>query len=499
MPIQRQNFFDPSQQRVEPDGAAQYYGDLASRLQRFQSDITRTAIITQREENRSAMAAYSADATLDILKSVPEIERLAWEERDDGLTPIERFDAAADGKLQGMLENAPAAIKSDIELFATRNLMRAREGVVTRYAKEQADTQKAVTLAGLDALVDSAARHYASGAYEQAGIEADLHEQMLTAAFEGGTFDTDEALKMARESSVRLRSAMVVGEFDQAMAQGGGVDFIRRFAETIPEGISPEEHDKLWSDLEARYSRHMKHEEDSRAEEEAARKERHRLGKAEITLQMMRGEPVDLQAAIAADQVPSDWALTQESRAAQRGPAFDDEATKAFYTLNLLDYSEQEIMEDFDLTPETRAALVMERRELLDDQEAWQSTQAAREAQRRIRTMVGIPEGIVVSGMQNSLMREANEALTQFYAEVEALPPEQRAAKTLEIADRIVVRIDADRALDEIESARTTLDRLQQDLSALDEGGDRYKTKLRQVERKRRQIEDLQRRADRGR
>jgi len=267
----------------------------------------------------------------------------------------------------------------------------------------------------------------------------------------------------------------------------------------VPQGMSQEEHAEVWGKLETRLSRHTKHDEDLSRLEQEERDERHRIGQRELTLSFLKGEEVDLVAALEADDISDSWALTHREDAARRGPSHDRPDIRAFYELNLLDYSEEEIMEDDDLTYATRATLVDTRRELQEDQGNWRNTQQGQEAARRIKTAVGLPDGFVVQGMQGSMLREANEALTEFYNEVEGLPLEQRVIKAPEIADRIVIRVDARKAGDELPLAISKLESAQRELNNLPEESNQRKVAENNVARKQKVVDDLQRRIERGR
>jgi len=124
----------------------------------------------------------------------------------------------------------------------------------------------------------------------------------------------------------------------------------------------------------------------------------------------------------------------------QKGPAFDNQQKVFSVETHLLDYTEDEIMNAPDITYQTKSDLIQKRRSSVEDTGNWLSTQSGREASRRIKTTFNIVEGTMMSNFDfnNQNMKDYDRLSKKFYAEVEALPIEQRASKSITIADKLI-------------------------------------------------------------
>ena len=124
----------------------------------------------------------------------------------------------------------------------------------------------------------------------------------------------------------------------------------------------------------------------------------------------------------------------------QGGRIADDESKKLLYQVHVLDFTEDEIMDSPHLTNESKWNLIKQRRSEEGDQTNWLSSQNGKEARDRIKRTFNIIDGTLMSTMDfnNDNMRAYDDMYKKFYSEVESLPLEQRASKSLSIADKLV-------------------------------------------------------------
>jgi hypothetical protein len=129
---------------------------------------------------------------------------------------------------------------------------------------------------------------------------------------------------------------------------------------------------------------------------------------------------------------------TYQIKANDSGPLFDNQAKLLTVTTHLLDVTEEEILNSPDFKHTTKTDLILKRRTELEDEANWLSTQSGHEARRRVREAFNIIDGTMMSKLDfnNTTMREYDDTYRKFFAEVESLPVEQRAAKSLLIADK---------------------------------------------------------------
>jgi hypothetical protein len=518
---QRPDFFAPAsiESAAGDNSESQFYNSLADRMARFSAGQFRRAErqasisgekagvaaaqggdlnlrpgsgVKSQAYNRGALRVYTAQTTIDILKSMPELEAQAYQKRDDGLTYGERFDAVVKGYRDGLLKNMPADVAPEMTELMDRQILGARERVLGKQLQEQQEFDRAVTEQSLTDLADLTSQAVINGDDELAEQSGALFESQLMGAVQDGVYTPEQALKATNSYQARITESSVFHQFDSAYDSGRGVQFITEFSKTVPAGMSAEQHTQVWGRLETRLARKTKHIENGLATDAAARKERHRMGKTQAVLAMMNGEEVDLVSMVEGDLVDADWALSHEQRSRQQGPAFDDEATAAVYETSLLDWDDQDILNDEDLTYPTRVDLVNKRNALLEDAENWQGSKQGKEGTRRIRDAVGIPQGVLIQSMSNKAKLEASQALSSYYAQVEALPVEQRATKAIEIADKIVANTSAARAG---ESLRKTQDRLEAttiDRDSYEADSAQWKLKDQAVKTLERKIKDLE-------
>ena len=498
MPVEKAQFFDPTPTTQINTGEAQQWGDLSARLDRFQNQVVDRKARQNAQTRRDELALYEAETSLDILAQADQIEQDVFVRSSDPqdisreLNPIEMFDLRWKANTKKWLDSAPAELRPSIELFAYRQGAPIRDRVVTKFQTEQRDNARSSTFLGLEKLVDDASRKLANGEFDAAQADMDMFETITQNGFQSGLLGGQDDIKTIQAAQARAREATIIGEFELALDGGDPVKYIQDFADKVPEGMSQEEHSSVWGKLETRLSRHNKHQEDADAAADAEREARHEAGKRDVGLRMLKGEDVDLAAEVEADNIDVDWAIKQEQRAAVRGPAYDNEQVAAFYKLDLLTWTEEEILEDNDLTMETRAALVEERRALLEDMGDWRNSNPGKEALRRVKNAVGIPEGIIIAEMKSGLVRDVGEALTELYDEVESLPVEKRTSEVLAVADKIVKRVDRRRAADDLIDAEEKL--AQAEDEAATKTGAQQEVALKRVERWKREIAKLEKR-----
>lgn len=112
------------------------------------------------------------------------------------------------------------------------------------------------------------------------------------------------------------------------------------------------------------------------------------------------------------------------------------------FQTHVLDFTEDEIINSPHLTEKSKWDLVKQRRAELKDEGNWLSSQSGREARDRIKRTFNIIEGTLMAQMDfnNKNMQEYDTLYKEFYAEVEALPLDQRASKSISIADRLITK-----------------------------------------------------------
>lgn len=123
-----------------------------------------------------------------------------------------------------------------------------------------------------------------------------------------------------------------------------------------------------------------------------------------------------------------------------KGKATNDSTKLLMFRTHILDFTEDEITNSPHLTDKTKWDLIKQRRSEQTDEANWLSSQGGRESRDRIKRTFNIIDGTLMAQMDfnNKNMQDYDELYKNFYAEVESLPPEQRASKSISIADKYI-------------------------------------------------------------
>src|SRR5690606_2584583 len=89
------------------------------------------------------------------------------------------------------------------------------------------------------------------------------------------------------------------------------------------------------------------------------------------------------------------------------------------------------------LTWKTRGELLLLKRE---QEASWKGTQAAREADARIERALGILPGTMIQSLSDEQKAALDQAKTEWYNEVDKLPPAERQGAVLSVAEDVIGR-----------------------------------------------------------
>lgn len=148
----------------------------------------------------------------------------------------------------------------------------------------------------------------------------------------------------------------------------------------------------------------------------------------------------DIDNALATGRIDLSTHETYTKKVQQTGRLIDDKNKKLMFQTHVLDFTEDEIIDSPHLTNESKWDLIKQRRAEEKDEGNWLSSQSGKEARDRIKRTFNIIEGTLMAQMDfnNKNMQEYDELYKNFYSQVEALPMEQRANKSISIADSLI-------------------------------------------------------------
>ncbi len=148
----------------------------------------------------------------------------------------------------------------------------------------------------------------------------------------------------------------------------------------------------------------------------------------------------EIDNALATGKIDLGTHKTYTDRIQMKGRAVDDTAKLLMFQTHILDFTEDEIINSPHVTDKTKWDLIKQRRATEADEADWLSSQSGKEARDRIKRTFNIIEGTLMAQMDfnNKNMQQYDELYRNFYAEVEALPFDQRASKSISIADKYI-------------------------------------------------------------
>jgi hypothetical protein len=173
---------------------------------------------------------------------------------------------------------------------------------------------------------------------------------------------------------------------------------------------------------------------------DAEQKARWEKGNRDATVAVLRRQisSAELARMVENDELDPNRSVTLSNELASPAKASDDPRVKFAVETNLLAFEEDDIAGLGSLSHDTRAELILKRRE---EAETWKADQGAQEAVRRIDVALGIPAGL---GPQYSISvtpdqaKAAANARSYFYDLIEALPEAERKTRYFEMADKAV-------------------------------------------------------------
>lgn len=448
--------------------------------------------VANRAFNNGALRGYAAETITDIVQRMPEIEAEALQPADDGLSSVERFEAKSKGYRDALLAEMPPELVPELQPYLDRQIAAAGGRIQAKHMADSKAREKAATTVALEKISDQQARALVDGDVEMATLAESLYVNMLNAAVGDLTFTEAEAIDMIGAQLDRANQSLLLGQYEAAAEAGNALTFLENFRSNPPKDLSPEEHQTILGKMLNRLADQHRIEDTQQELDDDTRKERHRIGEQIATLAMLRGElgPEMLEEMVANDELDPGIVSRFEERSHSLGPSFDNENIKLMYRIAPETFTEQEILDEPTLTSATKADLIELREETVGDLEDWRNTQQGTEAARRIKNELGIPDGIAIANMTQQAVKEAGQALTEFYETVDSLPLEERRAKAVEVAEDVIARIRDQKNRDSAARKRRKLDALRrEDTSCM--GGFELKRHEDEIARFERQLKEL--------
>jgi hypothetical protein len=158
----------------------------------------------------------------------------------------------------------------------------------------------------------------------------------------------------------------------------------------------------------------------------------------------------DLNSKLASNEIGLSTFKEYSTLISSSGGIIEDPAKKLWIQSHVLDVTEDDILTAPFLTFASRFELIKQRRAEESDASNWLSSQTGRVARDAIKRHFGMYENTIISRIDfdNKIGKDFNKMYDEFYAQVEALPLEQKAPKSLSIAQKLIKEYEEQQKLD---------------------------------------------------
>jgi hypothetical protein len=420
-----------------------------------------------RAYNDAATRSYAIQSQMAADEAATRLEAEAGDDP-------EHFRMAFGARADEVVKNAPPEAR---QILAQAYDQRMAEGV-SRLVQKQTATMRQndrdILSEGIARSADRLAQLQASD--DPALMERGTEEQvkldlLISGALNSGTISATEAgalrLDATRQTTKKLASYRFQKELDSPY--GNPVGFIQNLIDfnKTSESLPPDEEEKLVSGLLEDLRQHNALLAMGQKDSDLEQKQRWELGDNLATNSMLDGKLTvsKLSDMLDNDELDPSVARTLYNELQSGNDRPDDSRERFRVETALLETSEDDIAKDSRLSWSTRRELILKRREQMN---GWRGTQQAREGAERIDRALNILPGTPVAAQSEEFLRKRERALTEWYNEIDGMPPEKRQAAIISVADRIIETQIRRQATDDAARLRQRVTDLQAKLASGD-------------------------------
>lgn len=388
--------------------------------------------------NDSALRSYAIKAEADANETAARLEVEAG-------TDPERFRKAMDEVRRATLSEAPAEARALVDEVYVRRSSQGLSRIQGALAAEIRDegrrlisediAQRVERISVLRAQDDDAS--FAESVEEQTKLQL-----MIDGAVNTGDLSPTEGAVLLQGTQRDIVFNVVKQRFRNELDDplGDPIGMIENVREIVAldQSLTPEEEAKLENDLLAEFRDHSALRAARESAAGSAQELRYAEGEQQATALLFSGtlRQADLLEMVLDDKIkPSVARALQNELDSPAHVAKSDPTELATVEINLLRYEEQDIWTNQKLTVSDRSRLIQKRR---DEAQGWKSTQTAREAFDRIDRALDIVPGVDPDSLTAEELRMRDQALTELYDTIDALPPEERQAALMAKSQEVI-------------------------------------------------------------
>lgn len=394
--------------------------------------------------NDAALRGYAIRSEADADDTAARLEA-------EAVTDVEGYTAKMSKVRDSVISEAPPEARAVLQEIYTKKItdgrVRIQRAAIEEFRKESQD----LFVEGLSRATDKIGRLRAEDTVEshtEAELEQAKMDMLISAAERDGTITPVQANAANREAQRSIVKQTVVSRFRKELDNpyGDPIGFLEKFkkANAESEALPPEEEAKLNDMLLADLREKNALDSARAAQASAVEKDRYDTGDRIATSEFLAGKltrPRLLEMVEAGVLQPSRaTALQNELESQARAPSVKSDP-KALFTAETQMFRmsdeefQQDVVENSSLSYDDRSRLVLKRQE---EAQTWKGSQIAKESEERIDRALGIVPGTNAKLLSEDELRQRDEALSEWYDRVDALPPEERQGQVKQIAEEII-------------------------------------------------------------
>lgn len=405
--------------------------------------------------NNAATRSYLVQAEADLEDTAARLEAEAG-------TNAAGFQQTFDKVRQQTLKTAPAQLRGMLDEMFVKRQGDALARIGAAAVKEQNDIARKDTSEGVMRSIDRIANLRAEDdpVKQAQADEEDLKLSLLIdSAVADGTISEAEGNVAHLNAQRSVVKQTVVARFKKELDNpyGNPLKFIERLREMnkTSEALPPDEEEKLNDALLAELRERNSLASMAAEQARSARVSRYDAGNRTATAALLKGtlRQADLLRMVEDDAIDPDTARVLQNELTS-GPKEAKSDPKALMRaeVDLLELDEQDILTNPNLSYDDKSRLILKRRE---EVQGWRGSVPGREAVDRIDRSLGlVPGSIMNAALSDTERTKRDRAMTEFYNEVQALPPEEREAKAIAVAEQVITKVVKDTSMQKLSDLR---------------------------------------------
>lgn len=409
-----------------------------------------------RAYNEAFLRSYTLDVYADTEQDFLRLEQEAAGDPD-------KFAKSATARREAILAEVDPSVRPYIDA-AIRERVGAATSRLRLSAMAQAEAgMKESTIRGLDAIRRDVSRYLSAGddvSRAKGMALAQEYGRQVDLGVRDGIFTPAEGQKMVEAALKANATDLALGRFNLEASRPGGdpVRLIRETLESDDPAFDDADRQALGAEMMRRLGQQNMLMQAEVARQEAEMRARWAATEQEATIRLLNGTLTTswLSSKVASGAMDPQLARTMREAAAASGlgaDEADDPTQLAGLAADWRTMTTDQVLAMPGLSWKTRIEYVGK---IADKEADWRDSDPVQEARARIDRELGTSD-VAIGLASDPVKLRRSLALTRLDRDLAALPPEEREAKAIEVADAIiteVIRGDKTKALEGLQARR---------------------------------------------